>query len=81
MQAVKPSRFGATPNTANRTLIGPALNRQIHEGDWVHDPGTPSCYFGFETPRIASDSIGISVMAVTACSATLSLFLDEGSPS
>ena len=23
-------------NTANRTLIGPALNRQIHEGDWVH---------------------------------------------
>lgn len=23
-------------NTANRTLIGPALNRRIHEGDWVH---------------------------------------------
>lgn len=23
-------------NTANRTLIGPALNRSIHEGDWVH---------------------------------------------
>ena len=23
-------------NTANRTLIGPALNRPIHEGDWVH---------------------------------------------
>ena len=23
-------------NTANRTLIGPALNRQIREGDWVH---------------------------------------------
>jgi len=23
-------------NTANRTLIGPALNRQINEGDWVH---------------------------------------------
>ncbi len=23
-------------NTANRTLIGPALNRQIKEGDWVH---------------------------------------------
>jgi len=23
-------------NTANRTLIGPALNRKIHEGDWVH---------------------------------------------
>lgn len=23
-------------NTANRTLIGPALNRVIHEGDWVH---------------------------------------------
>src|SRR5262252_10084972 len=23
-------------NTANRTLIGPALNRCIHEGDWVH---------------------------------------------
>jgi hypothetical protein len=26
-------------------------------------------------------SLGISVMAVTACSATLSLFLGEGSPS
>ena len=23
-------------NTANRTLIGPALNRRINEGDWVH---------------------------------------------
>ena len=23
-------------NEANRTLIGPALNRRIHEGDWVH---------------------------------------------
>ena len=23
-------------NTANRTLIGPALNRPIREGDWVH---------------------------------------------
>jgi Xaa-Pro aminopeptidase len=23
-------------NTANRTLIGPALNRPIQEGDWVH---------------------------------------------
>ena len=23
-------------NTANRTLIGPALNRKINEGDWVH---------------------------------------------
>ena len=23
-------------NTANRTLIGPALNRRIREGDWVH---------------------------------------------
>jgi len=23
-------------NTANRTLIGPALNRRIDEGDWVH---------------------------------------------
>ena len=23
-------------NTANRTLIGPALNRPIHEGDWIH---------------------------------------------
>jgi Xaa-Pro aminopeptidase len=23
-------------NTANRTLIGPALNRRIGEGDWVH---------------------------------------------
>jgi len=23
-------------NTANRTLIGPALNRTINEGDWVH---------------------------------------------
>lgn len=23
-------------NTANRTLIGPALNRPINEGDWVH---------------------------------------------
>ena len=23
-------------NEANRTLIGPALNRPIHEGDWVH---------------------------------------------
>ena len=23
-------------NTANRTLIGPALNRRIHDGDWVH---------------------------------------------
>ena len=23
-------------NTANRTLIGPALNRRIQEGDWVH---------------------------------------------
>lgn len=23
-------------NTANRTLIGPALNRHINEGDWVH---------------------------------------------
>ncbi|MGH9524529.1 MAG: M24 family metallopeptidase [Terriglobales bacterium] len=23
-------------NSANRTLIGPALNRRIHEGDWVH---------------------------------------------
>jgi len=23
-------------NTANRTLIGPALNRRIKEGDWVH---------------------------------------------
>ncbi len=23
-------------NTANRTLIGPALNRKIDEGDWVH---------------------------------------------
>jgi len=23
-------------NTANRTLIGKALNRPIHEGDWVH---------------------------------------------
>jgi len=23
-------------NTANRTLIGPALNRRIEEGDWVH---------------------------------------------
>jgi Xaa-Pro aminopeptidase len=23
-------------NTANRTLIGPALNREIKEGDWVH---------------------------------------------
>jgi Xaa-Pro aminopeptidase len=23
-------------NTANRTLIGPALNRRINQGDWVH---------------------------------------------
>jgi len=23
-------------NEANRTLIGPALNRRIHKGDWVH---------------------------------------------
>ena len=23
-------------HTANRTLIGPALNRQVREGDWVH---------------------------------------------
>src|SRR5215831_1486148 len=23
-------------NTANRTLIGPALNRRINEGDWIH---------------------------------------------
>jgi Xaa-Pro aminopeptidase len=26
----------AGANTANRTLIGPALNRPINEGDWVH---------------------------------------------
>ena len=28
-------------NTANRTLIGPALNRRINEGDWVHVGAAP----------------------------------------
>jgi Xaa-Pro aminopeptidase len=28
-------------NTANRTLIGPALNRRINEGDWVHLGAAP----------------------------------------
>lgn len=28
-------------NTANRTLIGPALNRVIQEGDWVHLGAAP----------------------------------------